>query len=117
VTTRRIERVNSLLKEVISEVIRHDLKDHTLTDLFTVTGVDTSKDLRYAKVYISLLEEDPPKRQLLIDNLQKRAPQITMLASKKVVLRYFPALTFKLDDSLDNYMHIDTLLKKIEKEK
>lgn len=115
-TTRRIEKVNSLLKQVISEVIRQDVKNHSLaTDLISVTAVDTSKDLRYAKVYISLIETNPAKREAIIDALQKSAGLIAVLSSKKVVLRYFPALTFKLDDSLDKYMHIDSLLKKIGK--
>lgn len=115
-STRRIERINSLLKEVISEVIRQDLKNHTLaTDLISVTEVDTSKDLRYAKVYISLIESDPVKRESVIEALQKSAGLIAVLSSKKVILRYFPSLTFKLDNSLDKYMHIDSLLKKIGK--
>lgn len=115
--TRRIERVNSLLKEVISEVIRHDLKHCPLPELLTVTGVDTSKDLKHAKVYISLIENDVKKKEEVLALLQKLAGQITMIASKKVTMRYFPALLFKLDDSLDKYMHIDTLLRQIENEK
>lgn len=115
--TRRIERVNSLLKEVISEVIRQDLKHCSLPDLITVTGVDTSKDLKHAKVYISLIENDLKRRENVVALLQKHAGQITMIASKKVTMRYFPALVFKLDDSLDKYMHIDSLLRQIENEK
>lgn len=112
--TRRIEKVNSLLKEVISEVIRRDIKNPFLTNLITVTEVDVSKDLRFAKVYISLIETDPAKRAEIIETLQKSAGIIAVLSSKKVILRYFPSLTFKLDDSLDKFMHIDSLLKKID---
>ncbi len=116
-SSRRIERVNSLLKEVISEVIRKDLKSHTLPDLLTITGVEVSRDLRYAKVFVSLMEDNVHKREEILGILQNQAGYISVLASKKVVLRYFPSLTFKLDTSLDKYMEIDTLLKRIEKER
>lgn len=115
--TRRIERVNSLLKEVISEVILQDLKHCILPKFITVTAVDTSRDLKHAKVYISLIENDTQKKDEALKTLQKHTAQITMLASKKVTMRYFPELLFKLDDSLDKYMHIDALLRQIENEK
>ena len=110
---RRIEKVNSLLKEVLSEVILQDLKHRNIPELITVTGVDTSTDLTSAKVYVSLIEPNREKKEMTISMLQKMASYIALLASKKVTLRYFPSLTFKLDDSMDKYMKIDNLLKKI----
>ncbi|MBS0584794.1 MAG: 30S ribosome-binding factor RbfA [Verrucomicrobia bacterium] len=116
-SSRRIERVNSLLKEVLSEVIRKDLKSHTLPDLLTITNVDVSKDLRYAKVYISIIEDNTHKKEEILQILQDAAGYIAVLASKKVVLRYFPSLTFKLDTSIDKYMEIDQLLRRIEEKR
>jgi ribosome-binding factor A len=110
---RRIEKVNSLLKEVLSEVILQDLKHRNIPELITVTSVDTSTDLTSAKVYVSLIEPVREKKEMTISMLQKMASYIALLASKKVTLRYFPSLTFKLDDSMDKYMKIDTLLRKI----
>jgi ribosome-binding factor A len=110
---RRIEKVNSLLKEVLSEVILQDLKHRNIPELITVTGVDTSTDLTSAKVYVSLIEPNREKKEMTISMLQKMASYIALLASKKVTLRYFPSLTFKLDDSMDKYMKIDNLLRKI----
>ena len=115
--TRRIQRVNSLLKEVISEVIARDLKSHDLPELITITDVDTSKDLRHAKVFVSFIENDQTKKESMLELLQEKAARIGVIASKKVVLRYFPSLTFKLDSSIDNYLEIDTLLKKVEDQK
>ena len=116
-SSRRIEKVNSLLKEVISEVIRKDLKNYTLPDLLTITAVEVSRDLRHAKVYVSLIEDNMEKKEHVLEILQNQAGYISVLSSKKVVLRYFPALIFKLDTSLDKYMEIDHLLRRIEKER
>lgn len=113
---QRTERLNSLLKEVISEVIRDDVRNPNVHELFTVTRVEITKDLHYAKVYVSVIgtQED---REKTIDALQSAAGFIATHASKKVVMRYFPALTFKLDDSVDKHMRIDEILKKIQNEK
>lgn len=113
---RRIERINSLLKEVLSEVILHDLKHRNIPELITVTEVDTTNDLTSAKVYVSIIETDPVKKESTVAMLQNMASYIAVLASKKVTLRYFPVLTFKIDNSIDKYMKIDTILKKIKSE-
>ena len=113
---RRIEKINSLLKEVLSEVILHDLKHRGVPELITVTNVDTSNDLTSAKVYVSLIDSNPQKKEAMITMLQKMASYIALLASKKITIRYFPVLTFKIDDSMDKYMKIDSILKKINSE-
>ena len=116
-TRRRIQRINSLLKEVIAETVRHDLKNVPVPELITVTAVDTSNDIRHAKVYISLIEDDKKKKDDTIELLNKVAGVIAAISSKKVVLRYFPELIFKIDDSIENFMQIDDLLRKIDPNK
>jgi ribosome-binding factor A len=114
--TQRTDRLNSLLKEVISEVIRKDVRNPHVNELVTVTRVDISKDLHYAKVYVSVIGEPAVKAET-ITALQSAAGFIAVNSSKKVVLRYFPELTFKLDDSVDKHMRIATLLSEISAEK
>lgn len=113
---RRVKRLNSLLREVISEVIRNELKNPIISSLTTVTEVDVSRDLDNAKVFISIIEPDL-KKQETMNALTAAAGYISVLASKKVTLRHFPSLIFKLDDSYDRYTKIDELLKKIEDDK
>jgi len=113
---KRTDRLNSLLKEVLSEVIRKDVKNPHVSNLITITEVDITKDLHHAKVYISVIGTDKVRKET-IDALQSAAGFISKAASKKVVMRYFPALTFILDTTVDKQMKIDSLLKKIEKEK
>ena len=111
----RVARLNSLLKEVLSEVIHRDVRNPLVHKLVTVTGVEITSDLQHAKVHISVIGTDKEKQDT-IEALQSGAGFIAILASKKVVMRYFPALTFKLDSSVEQQMRINTLLYKIREE-
>ncbi len=111
----RISRLNSLLKEVIAEVVHRDVRNPHVHRLTTVTSVDVSKDLQHAKVYISVIGT-PAEKQATITALQTAAGYISILASKKVVMRYFPALIFKLDESVEKQMTIDAKLEQIHAE-
>jgi ribosome-binding factor A len=111
----RIVRLNSLLKEVLSEVIHREVKNPHVNPLVSVASVDISNDLQHAKVYISIIGTSAEK-ELTIKALQSAAGFIAIQSSKKVVMRYFPALTFKLDDSVDKHMRIDSLLDQIHQE-
>jgi ribosome-binding factor A len=113
---RRIERINSLLKEVLSDVIRREVKNPHLPQLITVTHVDVTRDLRHAKVYVSVIGEDAVKSEA-IDVLQSASGFIGVQASKQVALRYFPELNFILDDSVDQQMRIDRLVADIQAER
>ena len=112
----RLARVNSLLKEVIFEVIQKEVSNPHVTTFVSVTEVDTSADLHHAKVSISLVCSEEEKSKVL-SALQSAAEFIAVHAAKKVQLRYFPELTFKLDTSLDEHMRIQAILGDIEKER
>jgi ribosome-binding factor A len=111
---KRQDRLNSLLKEVISEVIQKDIDDPKISTLLTVTKVDISKDLKNAKIYISVIGNDKEKENT-ISTLQKNAATIYKIASKKVTLKYFPSLKFILDNSLEKLLKIEKILKDIKK--
>ncbi len=113
---KRTFRLNSLLKEVISEVIRSDVKNPNIHELITVTEVDISRDLHSAKVYISVIGPQAEKDKTL-KALQSASGYIGVTAAKKVTLRYFPQLTFKLDQAVEKHMLIDEALNKINLDK
>lgn len=113
---QRTDRLNSLLKEVISEVIRKDVRNPHVNELITVTRVEITKDLHYAKVFISVIGDETQKAETL-KALHTAAGFIAVTASKKVVMRYFPELTFKLDDSVDKHMRIEKILGEISNER
>lgn len=113
--SKRLKRLNSLLKEVISEVILKDVRNPDVSSLVTVTNVDIAADLHNATVSISVIGDDKEKQKTL-NALQSAAGFIGVCASKKVVMRYFPHLTFELDNSVDDHMKIDKILKTIKRE-
>lgn len=113
---QRVDRLNSLLKEVISEVIKKDVKNPHVSELVTVMQVSITKDLRHAKVYISVIGNELTKKDTLL-GLEASAGFIGHTASKKVVMRYFPSLHFILDDGISSQMRVEELLQQISKEK
>lgn len=113
---QRTDRLNSLLKEVISEVVQQDVRNPHVNHLLSITRVDITKDLHHAKVYISVIGTQEEKEET-VKALQSAAGFIAVNSSKKVTMRYFPELTFKLDDSVDKHMRIDSLLNEISEER
>lgn len=113
---RRIDRLNSLLKEVLSDVIRKEVRNPNVHPLFTITRVDITNDLQHADVYVSIIGNDIQKKET-IKALQSAAGFIGVTASKQVVIFHFPALHFVLDDSVDKQMRIEELIQKISHER
>lgn len=113
--SKRIYRLNSLLREVISEVITRELRNPHISKLTSVTAVDITPDLKYAKVSISIIGTEKERDQT-IKALNQAAGFISVHASKKVQIRHFPSLTFELDTSVDKQMKIEKILSEIKKE-
>lgn len=112
---KRTDRLNSLLQEVIAEVIMREIRNPKISTLITVKKVEITKDLHHAKVYISMLGSDLEKKETL-KALKSAAGYISVQAAKKVVMRYFPSLTFHMDDTLEDEIRIHSLLEKIHEE-
>lgn len=112
--TKRQNRLNSLLKEILSEIISREIHDPSISPLITVTKVSITKDLKHAKVYISVIGD---KKNDMLEKINSYKRQITNIAFKKVSMRYFPELTFILDTSLDNFFKVDKILKDIQDER
>lgn len=112
---KRISRLNALLREVISEVITKELRNPRISKFTSITLVDTTPDLKHAKVFISILGTES-ERQKTIEALNHAAGFISIHASKKIRIRYFPALAFELDTSVDKHMKIEKILSDIKKE-
>ncbi len=113
----RVLRLNSLLKEVISEVIHRGIHHAPyINDRIAITRVEITADLKYATVYCSILGTDADKVKAL-EALQSMSHQITMMSSKKIRIRHFPSLTFEIDTGLEKQMRIEELLHKIKNER
>jgi len=113
---KRTDRLNSLLKEVISEVVNKDVKNPSISEFITITRVDITKDLHHAKVYFSVIGDEKTKQDTF-HALKSACGFIATKAAKKVRLRFFPSLMFYFDDTVDKHFRIDSVLKTIEDEK
>lgn len=114
--SKRISRLNSLLREVISEVITKEVRNPHISKFTSVTAVEITPDLKNAKVSISIIGSDK-ERDETIKALNQASGFISVHASKKIVIRYFPTLLFVLDTSVDKHMKIEKILSEIKKEK
>ncbi len=107
----RMRKVNELLREVIAEAAT-ELKDPGLGFL-TITGVDTSPDLRTAVVYYSVLGTDDEVAETGAA-LERAAPHLQSIAGRQIRMKYTPRLSFKLDPSISEGLKIDRLLHELE---
>lgn len=110
----RISRVDEELKKEISNIITYDLKDPNITGLISVTKVKVSGDLKYAKVYVSMLNAKDNKQVLAA--LKKSAGFVRTEIAKRINLRTTPEIIFIFDDSIEYGSRIDTILKEVIKD-
>lgn len=108
---QRMRRVNEAVREVLSEAIASGLKDPRI-GFVTVTSVETSPDLRNAKVYVSVLG-DEKTRQDSLDGLARSHGYLQSLIAGQLALRRTPCLTFHYDDSIERGMRMEKILKEI----
>ena len=111
----RIERVNTLIRKEISELIQYQLRDPRLDSFVAVTEVDTSPDLRYAKIYISSMSGKQDEAKLL-GVLNAAAGFLRTELAKKIRLRRIPELSFVWDDSIEHGDRILRLLDQVNAE-
>ena len=107
----RLGRINEELKKEISHIITFELKDPDATELISVTKVKITPDLKYAKVYVSILNSK--NQEKTIKALQDASGFIRTQIAKTVNLRITPQLVFEFDDSIEYGMKIDSILKEI----
>lgn len=110
----RMNKVNEEIKKEISSIISNEVKNPHLTGLISVTKVNTSPDLKYARVYVSMINEKDRKENLRI--LKQASGYIRSSLAKSLNLRYTPELVFEFDDSIEYGSRIDEILKDITKD-
>ena len=109
---RRTQRVNELLRQEMSRVIQVELRDPRLHSLISITYVDTSEDLRYAKVHVSVLGDTEQKDEA-IQGLNSAAGYIRKELGVVLPLRYIPSLVFGFDDSLERGASIQRTINRV----
>ena len=107
----RLGRIDEEYRKELSQIIGYELKDPSITGLISVTKVKVTSDLKFAKVYVSILNSKNIKDTLA--GLKKSAGFIRTELARRVNLRNTPELIFELDDSLEYGAKIDSILKQI----
>ena len=98
-------------KKELSQIIGYELKNPNVTGLISVTKVKVTPDLKFAKIYVSILNSKNIKETL--EGLKKSAGFMRTELAKRVNLRNTPELIFEIDDSIEYGAKIDTILKEI----
>ena len=110
----RLGRINEELMKAISNIITYELKNPDVTGMISVTRCKVTPDLKYAKVYVSLLNSKNVEKTM--QGLKNSAGFIRSQVAKTINLRITPELVFEYDDSIEHGEKIDNILKEISKQ-
>jgi ribosome-binding factor A len=113
--SHHIERVNTLIRREISELIQQELRDPRLDDLICVTEVETSPDQKYARVFISSMGGHQEEQKIL-GILNAAAGFLRTGLARKTRLRFTPALIFVWDNSIEHGDRILRLLDEVSRD-
>ena len=109
--SNRIGRINEEVQRELSALLR-EVKDPRISGLISITNAEVTPDLRYAKISVSVLEEDKAKDTL--KGLKSASGYLRRELGQRLNLRYTPQLQFVLDDSIAYGAHIFELLNKLD---
>ncbi len=107
-----VERTNRIAEEMkreISSIIQNQLKDPRLPEFVSITAVNVTRDLRYAKIYVSVLGTEEQKKEAL-QVLKNASGFIRREVGRKIQIRYTPELQFELDDSIEHGIYMSKLI-------
>jgi len=108
----RISVIQSEFKRVLSDIIKNEMKDPRISEMASVTRVELSRDLKYAKAYISVYDSDKLKKST-IETLTHAEHFIKNEVGARMRLRRLPEIKFLLDTSIEYSSRISELLKKV----
>ena len=108
--TRRTSRVGENVRDALAQVLRTDLKDVDV-GWSSISEVEVSPDLHYARVYLTGLKEEDTKAA--VEALRKVSGKIRHLLGKRIHLRYTPELDFRYDETAMRALRIESILHEV----
>lgn len=105
----RTDRISEEMKKEISKIIQNELKDPRLPQMISVISADVTRDLRYAKIYVSILGSEQEEEDG-IKGLKSASGFIRREIGHRLKLRYTPELLFELDHSIERGVYITKLI-------
>lgn len=112
----RSEKLNAEFQKNIYEVLTRKVKNPRLTEMFSVTAVETDRELATAKVYISVYSADEAKKQATFEAICESAGFVRQALSKSMHIRTMPQFIFLKDSSFDYSEKINRLLNEVKAE-
>ena len=106
---KRVDRINGLLRQQISELLSRGIKDPRLNALITITQVQTSSDLRSARVFVSVMGDQETKDSAM-EGLRSAATFMRRELRDRLSLRYVPFMTFMVDNTIEDATRLLTVL-------
>lgn len=105
----RRERLGDMIRAELARLLREEVRDPRI-GFVTLTDVELSKDLRHARVYVTILGDDPSSA---LGALRHAAPFLRRALAQCAELRFTPELRFLIDESIDAGFRVDELLSEI----
>lgn len=112
---KRLNRISEEVKRVVSELIYNGLKDPRVNSMTTITKVEVTRDLRYAKIYVSVFGNKEEKENTLL-GLESAKGFIRKEIGNRIDLRYAPEPIFILDESIEQGIYMSKLIKEVNKD-
>lgn len=114
--SRRADRVGEAIRAEVATFLSEGAKDPRLVGLITVTAVEVTRDLRHARVFVTILGSDS-ERAASIDALESMKGHLRSRLAKTLRLRVAPELGFRVDDSVARAARIESLLAEVRERK
>lgn len=110
---RRADRVAEAIREEVAVFLAEEAKDPRITGLVTVTGVEVTRDLRNAKIFVSVMGSDADRAKTF-EGLASVAGHLRSRVGRALRLRLAPEITFRPDESIARASRIENLLAQIK---
>jgi ribosome-binding factor A len=111
--SNRPDRVAHLMQREVAEILERRMRDPRIGAMVSVTDVEVTRDLSFARIYVSLLATGE-ERDRILHALQSAAGWVRHELSPRLGLREVPELRFELDDSVERGARVDSILRRIQ---
>lgn len=111
---KRINRISEEVKKVVSDLIQNEIKDPRISGMPSVNKVSVTKDLRFAKIYISVLGSEEDKAST-IEGLQSAKGFVRKEIGNRIDLRHVPEPLFELDESIEKALYMTKLIEEVNR--
>jgi len=114
---RRTERVNDLLRQELDSLLRREAKDPRLQTMWSITDVEVTRDLRHAKVFVSVLGSEEEAESTLAGMTAARSYLRRELSHRLNSMHHIPEITFRRDTSIERGAHMSAVLDELARER